>query len=147
MAFYTQIHTSKKFRLGTEKKDYAGNTYVYAKGVGSTAVGSWVSFDEVFVTALLVANAVGRVGISQSANTSATNYSWYLIDGTGSGLCLASYADNAKVWCTSTPGSVDDADVAVDLVDGAIGRSARDTTTGLATFQLMRPFCLNEVKN
>lgn len=146
-AWYQAIHATKRFRLGTEKKDITGNVYVYLKGVASTAVGSWVSYDELGVTALLVANALGQVGIAQAANTSATNYSWYLIQGSGSGLCLASYADNAKVWCTSTAGSVDDADVAVDLVDGAIGRSARDTTTGLATFQLMRPFCMNEVKN
>lgn len=146
-AWYQALHTSKRYRLGTEKKDPNGNVYVYLKGVASTAVGSWVSFDELFVTTLLVANALGRVGISQSANTAATTFGWYLIEGSGTGLCLASYADNAKVWCTSTAGSVDDADVAVDLVDGAIGRSTRDTTTGLATFQLMRPFCLNEVKN
>ena len=147
MAFYDQVHAEKKFRLGTRVRDVAGNEFIYLKGVASTAVGSWVFFDEAHVTTLTVANSLGRVAVARAAVDATTKFGWYQIYGSVSALCLASFADNAKVWVTSTAGSVDDADVAVDLVDGAIGRSARDTTTGLATFELNYPMCLNEVKN
>lgn len=139
MAFYDQVHAEKKFRLGTRVRDVAGNEFIYLKGVASTAVGSWVFFDEAHVTTLTVANSLGRVAVARAAVDATTKFGWYQIYGSVSALCLASFADNAKVWVTSTAGSVDDADVAVDLVDGAIGRSARDTTTGLATFELNYP--------
>ncbi len=142
----TDVDSAARQPVLTRCSDEAGNEYIYLLGVASTAVGSWVSFDEAGVTTLLQANSLGRVGIAMAA-TVAAKYGWYCIYGTVPGLCLASYADNAKVWATSTLGSVDDADVAVDLVDGAIGRSARNTTTGLATFELSYPVCMNEVKN
>lgn len=146
-AVQTQVHTSKKFRLGTRFTSAAGNEYIYLKGVTNCVLGSWVSFDEVHVTTLLIANALGRVAIAQAAVNASTSFGWFQIYGIASGLCLASYADNAKVWATATAGSVDDADVAVDLIGGAVGRSARNTTTGLATFELNRPFAINEVQN
>lgn len=143
---FQKVDAVKRQRLGTRKKDAAGNEYIYLTGVASTAVGSWVTFDELFITTLAVANGKGRVGIAMAA-TVASTYGWYQIYGKGSGLCLASYADNAKVWLTSTAGSIDDADVAVDIVVGAVGRSNRDTTTGLSVFELSYPFCHNEVLN
>jgi hypothetical protein len=120
--------------------------YIYLKGVASTLAGSWVTYDELGLTTLTAANALGPVAIAQAAILLG-QFGWYAIWGAHQGLCLASYADNAKVWCTSTAGSVDDADVAVDLITGAVGRSARDTTTGMALFQIQHPWCHNEVLN
>lgn len=145
MAFTSAVDGVKKIKLGTRRK-VNDKEFIYLTGVASTAAGSWVTYDELHITTLAVANGLGRVAIAMAATVAAT-FGWYQIYGKASGLCLASYADNAKVWLTATAGSVDDADVAVDLVDGAIGRSARDTTTGLATFELNYPVCLNEVKN
>jgi len=145
MSQFTQVHATKKQRLGTRKRDVAGNEYIYLQGVASTAVGSWVSFDEAHVSTLTVANAQGRVAIAQAAVDATTKYGWYMIYGTCSGLCLASFADNGKVYLTSTAGSVDDADVSGDFVMGAVGRSARDTTTGLATFELSYPMVQDTV--
>jgi hypothetical protein len=140
MAFYDEVHASQKFRLGTRVRDVAGNEYIYLKGVASTAVGSWVSFDEAHVSTLTVADAQGRIAIAKAAVDATTEFGWYAIYGSHSGLCLASFADNGKVYLTSTAGSVDDADVAGDAVVGAVGRSARNATTGLATFELNYPF-------
>lgn len=145
MAFTSAVDSTKKIKLGSRRR-VNDKEFIYLTGVASTVAGSWVTFDELHITTLAVANGVGRVGIAMAA-TVASTYGWYQIYGKATGLCLASYADNAKVWLTATAGSVDDADVAVDLVFGAVGRSARDTTTGMATFELNYPVCHNEVVN
>lgn len=143
----TDVDTSARNRVGTRSFDDAGNEYIYMQGVASVVLGTWVTYDELFITTRLVANGLGAVAIALAAVNATTSFGWFCIYGAVNGLCLTAYADNAKVWATSTAGSVDDADVAVDLIDGAIGRSARDTTTGLALFQINYPFALNEVKN
>lgn len=139
MPFYTQVHSTKKYRLGTRKRAINGNEYIYLQGVASCADGSWVTFDEDHVTTLAVANAKGRVAIANAAVDATTEYGWFTIYGVEQGLCLASFADNGGVWLTATAGSVDDADVAGDAVIGAVGRSARDTTTGMSDFELNYP--------
>jgi hypothetical protein len=115
--------------------------FVYAKGVASTAVGSWVTFHEDdYTTTLLAANDIGQVGIAMSANV-ASQYGWYQIKGKAVGLCLTAYADNGLVYATATAGSVDDAVVAGDRVKKAIGASAIDApATGMAEFEIDRPF-------
>lgn len=143
MPFYDTINSSKRFRLG-KRIHQNGNEFIYLKGVASTVVGSWVFFDSDGTTTLTVANSKGRVAIAMSANAATTTYGWYQIYGKATGKVVTG-ANNAKVWVTSTPGSVDNTDVAVDLVSGAIQRSA--TSSNLATFELSYPVCLNEVYN
>lgn len=124
--------------LGTVAYDADGNEYVYATGVASTVAGSWVSFDENYISTLLVANAKGRVGVAMAAIVAAS-YGWYQIGGKNTiALALAAFADNGLIYSTATPGSVDDAVVAGDLVVGAIGRSA--VAGGVITVELNRPF-------
>ena len=54
---------------------------------------------------------------------------------------MAGYVDNALVYATATPGSVDDAVVAGDRVKLALGASAVGTpSAGLAEFEISRPF-------
>lgn len=147
MAFNTDVHAEKKFRLGTRVKDKAGNEFIYLQGVASTAAGSWVSFDEAHVSTLLAANAVGRVAVAQAAVDATTKYGWYQIYGKASGKVLTLFADNGKIYSTSTAGSVDDAVVSGDLVVGAIGRSAIDggAATGQAYVELSYPFATDVV--
>jgi hypothetical protein len=116
--------------------------FVYAKGVGSTVAGSWVTFHEDdWSTTLLAANDIGRVGIAMSANVAGPNYGWYQIGGKAVGKALTGFADNGLVFATSTAGSIDDAVVAGDRVKKAIGASALDgPATGMAEFELDRPF-------
>jgi len=145
MAWYDDVHTTKKFRLGTEKTSVAGKTYVYLKGVTSCADGSWVSIAASHVAVLAVADAQGKIAVANGAVDAATKYGWFTVDGEETALCLASFdgTNGAGVYLTATAGSVDDADVAGDAVIGAIGLTDRDTTTGMANFQLNRPFCVD----
>jgi hypothetical protein len=139
MSQFDQVHATKKQRLGTRKRDVAGNEYIYLTGVASTAVGTWVTFDEAHITTRAAANAKGRVAIAMAA-TVASTYGWYQIYGSAQGLALTAFADNGNVYLTSTAGSVDDTDVAGDAVINAVGRSAVNETTLLATFEISYPF-------
>jgi hypothetical protein len=124
----------------TRKKDNLGNEYIYLKGLATTALGSWVTFDEVGVTALLAANAIGQVAIAQAA-TVASTWGWYLIAGSCQGKVAASFADNGNIYATATAGTVDDAIVAGDRVKCATGRSAIDATvSGCALVQVLYPY-------
>lgn len=140
-----ETSTTLKHRLGDRFKcsdeTYGPGEFIYLAGVASTAVGSWVTFNQDdHTTALLAANAIGPVAIAMSANTSATSYGWYQIYGKAVGLCLALFADNANVYATSTAGSVDDAVVAGDRVKNAKGASAIGTPSGsFAEFEIQYP--------
>lgn len=137
--------TTQKHPLGTIVKasdpTYGSGEFIYLKGVASTAIGSWATYNlDDGSTALLAANAIGPVGIAMSANV-ASQYGWYQISGKAVGLCLASYADNGLVFATSTAGSVDDAVVDGDMVHLAKGASAIGTPSGsFAEFEISRPY-------
>ena len=132
--------------LGTRACDTAGNEYIYLTGVASTAIGSWVVFDEAHLTTLTVANVKGRVAVAMAA-TIASTYGWYQIYGKNivAKGTSGSIDDNDKLWVTATAGVVDDTDVATDLVFGAIARSA--DSSGVFTVELNYPICHNEVIN
>lgn len=140
----TDTDTVAKVPLGTRlhayDPTYGDGEFIYLKGVGSTAVGSWVTFNsDDNSTTLLAANAIGAVGIAMSANV-ANQYGWYQIYGKAIGKALTGYVDNALVYATATAGSVDDAVVAGDRVKNAIGASAVDAPgTGLAEFEVYYP--------
>jgi hypothetical protein len=137
--------TSQKHPLGTIVKaadpTYGSGEFVYLKGVASTVVGSVVVYNmDDGSTALAAANAVGPVATAMSVNV-ANQYGWYQIGGKGVAKVLASFADNADCYLTSTAGSIDDADVAGDYITGMKGASAIDTpSTGLAEVEMWRPF-------
>jgi hypothetical protein len=138
MSFYSDVHNEQKFGLGKTVRQN-GKEFIYLKGVASCAEGSWVTFDEAYQSALLVANGKGRVGIAGSAVV-ANKFGWFQIYGKAVGNVLALFADNGIPFATSTPGSVDDAVVTGDLVLNAIGRSAVGTpASGQAYFELNYP--------
>ena len=113
--------------------------FIYLRGVASTAVGSWVTYNiDDGTTDLLAANAIGPVAIATAA-TVANTAGWYQIGGKASGLALANFADNGNVYATATAGSVDDAIVAGDRVKNAKGASTI-VGAGLAEFEITRPF-------
>lgn len=138
------IHTTKQNALGATGFDAAGNEYIYLQGIGSTIVGSWVTFTSAtFITALTVANCKGKVAVAMAA-VLASQFGWYQIYGLATGS-VATGAAGGKVWVTATGGRVDNTDVATDLVAGALQVGA--TAANLATFELNYPMCLNEVYN
>ena len=138
------IDTVQNHPLGTRVKakdaTYGAGEFIYLSGVASTAVGSWVTFNQDDnSTALLAANAIGPVAVAMSANV-ASSYGWYQIYGKAVGLALAGFVDNANVYATATAGSVDDAIVAGDRVKSAKGASAVGTpSAGLAEFEIQYP--------
>lgn len=121
---------------------YGNGTFIFLKGVASTVVGSFVTYNtDDHTTALLAANAIGPVAIAMSINDAATKYGWYQIEGKAVGKVLAGFVDNANCYGTATAGSVDDAIVAGDRVQNCKGASAIDTpSTGLAEMEIWRPF-------
>lgn len=136
----TQLHPLGEIVVATDPT-YGTGEFIYLKGVASTAIGSWVVYNQDDnSTALLAANAIGPVAVAMSANV-ANQYGWYQISGKAIGLCLTGFVDNANVYGTSTAGSVDDAIVAGDRVQGAKGASAIGTPSGsFAEFEISRPF-------
>jgi hypothetical protein len=142
MSQFTQVHTERKYRLLTRKKDVAGNEYIYLKGVASTAAGSWVVFDEAGVTALIdtdvaaTTSAGGFVAVATAAVDAATSFGWYLIYGSGS-ASAATVTDNGEVFPTATAGQCDDTGTGGLQVVGAKWRSAN--ASGLATVQVSYP--------
>lgn len=120
---------------------YGTGEFIYLKGVASTAIGSWVTYNaDDYSTALLAANAIGPVAVAMSANV-ASQSGWYQISGKAIGLVLTGFVDDANVYASATAGSVDDAVVAGDRVKNAKGASAIGTpSAGLAEFEIARPF-------
>ena len=126
-------------RVQAQDPTYGVGEFIYLPGVATTAVGSWVTFEQDnSATTLLAANAIGPVAVAMSANV-ASQYGWYQIYGKcPSALVLAGFADNANVYATATAGSVDDAVVAGDRVKNARGASA--ISSGAAEMELWYPF-------
>ncbi len=146
MAFYDQVHTVEKFRLGTRVRDVAGNEYIYLQGIGSTAIGSWVNFDggTAFVTALVdsdtAATCLGRLAVAKAA-VGASQFGWYCIYGATDGLALTGLTDGKTPNAVSTGGSVDDGGGGLEItILGAFSTSAVDETSLLASFALNYPF-------
>jgi hypothetical protein len=141
----TDHDTTQKVPLGTVVRGndptYGAGEFIYLKGVASTAVGSWVLYNEDdYSTSLLAANDIGQVAVAMSACV-ASEYGWYQIKGKAIGKALTAFADNANVYSTATAGSVDDAVVAGDRVKKCKGASAVGTpSSGLAEFEIDRPF-------
>ena len=119
---------------------YVGE-FIYLLGVASTVVGSVVTYNtDDFSTTLSAANAVGPVAVAMSINV-ASQYGWYQSSGKAVGKVLSGFADNGDCYLTATAGSIDDADVAGDYINGMKGASAIGTpSSGLAELEISRPF-------
>lgn len=132
------VDTSAVHTLGTRANDSSGNQYIYLKGVGSTAAGSWVSYDENYATTLLAANAVGAVAIAMAAVDATTKYGWYQIYGVNTVAKTDTVAADKALFIDGTAGRADDAVVTGDLIVGAASMTA--DTSNVATVQLNYPF-------
>lgn len=121
--------------------------FIYLKGVGSTAVGSWVGYFPTGTTILATANGNYPLAISMTTNTTTASFAWYQISGTANALGLTSITHSSGfLWLTGTPGSVDDTSVIGDAII-----NARKTTTVhvvgtfLDQYSINRPFSTNRV--
>ena len=138
MAWYNEIDTTKKFPLGHRAKDVNGNEYVYVKGVGSGASGSWVVFDEDYATTLLTADEVGPVGIMMADLDATTDFGWAQVWGKNTIAKTDTVAADKALYIDGTAGRADDADVAGDSIHGAFSMTA--DTSNVATVFVAYPF-------
>jgi hypothetical protein len=144
--FSSKLLLSKKgVRLGSRKKDYAGNEYILLAGVASLAVGDAVVFDPTtFVpTRLSTSTAVAQpAAIAMAANTSATVYSWYQVEGLGTATAAGTVASGAYLQSTATAGQIDDTTTAGKTIFGCLSAGAGTTGSTLAVW-LSKPFYAN----
>lgn len=148
MAWYDQVDTSKKFRLGTRKQDVAGREFVYCSGVSSLAANEWVVFDEDFACLRMSTSTIlGPVGIAQAAFDATTEYGWVGVLGEFTGVCVdgGGNDDNEEVYASSTAGAVTAAADNDEKVHGAWYRSNDSSTALTATFQLDRPKVVHDL--
>lgn len=131
------VDTSQQLPLLTRGFDKNGNEYIYLTGLAATAAGTVVTYDELSITALIAANAIGPVAIAMAAVDANTKFGWYLIHGSTSASCDVGIVDNSKVYIDGTPGRVDDTVVLGDQVLGAVFRST--DVANLATVQVTYP--------
>lgn len=116
----TDVDTSARNVVGTSYFDEAGYEYIYLQGIGSTVIGSCVTFGlsaTPFLTALSVTTVRGPVAIAMGA-VLAAQFGWYQIYGIASALFNGSAVAGACLFSAST-GKVDDAVVTGDRIDGA----------------------------
>ena len=85
-----------------------------------------------------VPNAVGRVAIATAAIV-ADKYGWYQIYGKNEDALAGAAITADKALYLGTAGTVDDADVAGDLIKGAISRSAAGGAGSAFTVELNYP--------
>ncbi len=135
----TTVYTTAKFTVGTRGRDASGNEYIFLAGVASVAAGTWVSFDELYVTTLLTTTSVGSAAVALAANVAST-WGWFQIYGKASGKIGNAVADNAQLFISSVTGSVDDLVVTGDIIYGAISRGASSVTGANIDVQLNYPF-------
>ncbi|RKH09000.1 hypothetical protein D7X74_30420 [Corallococcus sp. CA047B] len=139
----TDTSTTQNAPLGTiitaQDSTNGEGEFIYLKGVASTAVGDVVIYDQrAGTTTRTVAGSRGPVAVAMSANV-ANQYGWYQVSGAAVTKSAAAVAA-ASVYVTATAGTVDDAVVATDKVDGARFKTADGTpSAGLAVLQLSRP--------
>lgn len=135
--------TTQQHPLGTTIRavdpTYGEGEFIYLKGVASTAVGDLVIFDTYAgTTTRAVAGSRGPAAVAMSANV-ANQYGWYQVAGAAVVKALTVLA-NGNVYVTATAGTVDDAVVVGDKVDGARFKTADGTpAAGQAIVQLARP--------
>ena len=135
--------STKLVPLGTRIKAvdsaYGEGEFIYLAGVASTAIGDLVIFDQYAgTTTRAVAGSRGPAAVAMSANV-ASSYGWYQIAGAAV-VKAGTVAANGNVYLTATAGTIDDATVSGDKVDGARLKTADGTpSAGYAIVQISRP--------
>jgi len=136
----TIIDTVQQYPFLTKASDENGNEYIYLTGVGSTILGSNVTYDENGLTALIVANAVGPVGVAMAIINTTSKFGWYQIFGSAEACVITTTSDNTAVGFETTAGYVGDGAASGDFIIGYVCRESSGSTTGVYTVQLSYPF-------
>lgn len=139
------VYSRTVIALGTRIKDTEGNEYIFLNGVASCVEGSWITYDEEYITTLLATAALGPIGIAKAAIVYG-KYGWFQIWGVTIGCAKSSddgtLSDNACVGRSASDGYVDSDYTAGDLIYAAISRSAMEASSSNTTtlFQIYYPW-------
>lgn len=137
-----QIDTVKRFALGTHV-DMGDSAFVYVQGVTSGAANKFATYTSAGVTTLLVADAVGRVGVFCADLDATTKYGWLQVKAINGRSCATdTIAANTVPYIDGTAGRVDDVVVAGDKVYNCWVLSA--DSTNVATIAFNYPHVTNE---
>jgi len=134
----TQNHTLGH-TVQAKHATYGVATFIYLKGVASTAAYNVVVFDlKAGTTTRAVAGSRGPAAVAMSANV-ANQYGWYMIEGSAIITCGTVAADK-PLYATATAGTVDDAVVSGDMILGMVSKTANGTpAAGQLVAQIARP--------
>lgn len=123
--------------------DETGAVYIFLKGVASTIIGSWVSYDETGLTTLLVkteADKLKPLAIALSANNAATTFGWYQIFGEVAAMgALASGTKETALYSSATAGFTDIVSTSQTKINRAIYRANRAASNGNTTGYIAYP--------
>lgn len=135
----TASHAIGSVNEGTDPSRGYGK-FIYLKGVVGTVVGSVVTYNpETGTTVLATTRARGLAAVAMAA-TVANQFGWYQREGSAA-VKAATVVAGAIPYATATPGTVDDAVVAGDLMYGATFTSADGTpAAGLALCAISNPY-------
>lgn len=128
-----------------------GGEFIYLPGVGSTVVGSMVTYDTVNKTTTLLPNTanLGKpVAVAMSANTSTANCSWYQIEGVAVCKKTAVKVNPAvKVFISGTTGRIMPTAASGKQINGAITVNAATIASATSTVNvlLQRPVAQGQV--
>ena len=147
-----ETSTTQRHPLGTIvtaiDPTYGAGEFIYLKGIGSTAVGTMVDYDQTLGTTALspATGGIGPVAVAMSANV-ASQYGWYQIAGAAAVAAPNAAVVGAEVFSlAATPGSVDDAQVnGEQILNAKFSTTTGTPSTGLAIIQIDRPFHQGQV--
>lgn len=137
-----QIDTVKRFSLGYTV-DIGDSAFVYVQGVTSGAANKFATYTSAGVTTLIVADAVGMVGVFCADLDATTKFGWLQVKAINGRSCATdTVSANTVPYIDGTAGRVDDSAVAGDKVYNCHIVTA--DTTNVATCRFNYPYVTNE---
>lgn len=137
------VDSTQRHPLGTRIRaadpTYGHAEFMYLKGVASTAAGDVVVYDNnAATTTRAVAGSRGPAAVAMAA-TVASTFGWYQVSGVAT-VNAGTVAAGGNVYLTATAGTVDDAVVSGDKIDGMRFKTADGTpSAGKAIIQMECP--------
>jgi hypothetical protein len=132
-----EAHATQLNPLGVVRQFSDGNSYIYLKGVASTAADDWVVFDENYQTTRTVAASSGPAAIAKAAVIAST-YGWYLYIGSGTAYVLSAAVSAATLYVNAQAGAVATAVVGNKGILNATTATAAASNN--ATVRINRPW-------
>lgn len=126
---FTRVDTTAQYPLSTLARDAQDNEYIYLKGASGIAPNALIVYSEgSFATAPAEHAFVGPMAVAMSAFGSG-QFGWAQVRGTATVNIAESVTAYNQLYLTSTPGAVDDAIVAGDLIFGMFSLSGASSGT------------------